>query len=172
MKFARTLGALAVATALSTGAYAADMPDAAMQYASPAFAWDGFYAGLGVAGDAFNGGVNAGQIEAEIGVNYTVDQFLFGVEAFGGWAFMNNSTNSALLGAEARIGYLVAPEALLYLSGGAVHYFNGSTSYATIGGGAEFAVSSDVSIDLEYKYLYNSAAVYAHEIGASALWHF
>lgn len=175
MKLSLALAALATATALSaTAAQAADLykPDPVMAMASPSFNWDGFYAGIGGAGSFYNTGVTIGQVEVEAGVNFTSGDFLFGAEALVGWAINNAGTNSAVIGAEGRLGYLVTPEVLLYLSGGGVHYFNGSTTFGTLGAGVEFAVTDDVSLDLEYKYLWNSAALNGHEIGASVLWHF
>jgi len=175
MNFARTLGALALATALTTGAaQAADLytPDPAVAYASPGFDWDGFYAGIGGSGSFYNTGVSIGTVELEAGVNFTSGDFLFGVEALAGWGFNSIGANSGIIGAEARAGYLVDPSVLLYLSAGGVHYFNGSSTFGTLGAGVEFVVSDNVTYDVEYKYLWNSAALNGHEIGASVLWHF
>lgn len=175
MKLIRAFATVALASGLMTStALAADMyaPDPAIAYASPGFDWDGFYAGIGGAGSFYNTGASVGQIEVEAGVNFTADQFLFGVEGLVGWGFNSNGTNGVVIGAEARAGYLVAPEALLYLSGGVVHQFNAPNTFGTIGAGVEFALTDDVTLDLEYKYLWNSAALNGHEIGASVLWHF
>lgn len=168
MKLSRTISAIALAAALTTGAQAAD-------YSAPAsssFDWDGFYAGVGIAGSFFNGGNRVVQGEIEVGANFTSDNILFGVEAFVGYGYENVAALwGGVGGAEARIGYLVTPEALLYMSAGAVATAP-NTLYGTIGAGMEFAVADAMSIDLEYKFLYNSAAVYGSEIGASLLWHF
>lgn len=173
MKLARTLGALAVATALSTTmAHAADLPDAAMAYASPTFDWDGFYAGVGLAGSAYNTGVTIGQVEGVAGVNFTSGQLLFGAEIYAGWAVNNGGAGSGLVGGEVRAGYLVDPAVLLYISGGGQFFTNGAVGLGTVGAGVEFAVTDDVTLDFEYKFLWNNAALNGHQIGASVLWHF
>lgn len=168
MKLTHTLGALLLAVGLSTGAQAAD-------YSAPysaSFDWDGFYAGVGVSGAFYNTNRRLAEVDGIVGVNYMAGaDWLIGAEVFGGFSRNDINVTSGVIGAEARVGYLVAPEALMYLSGGGVHYFNGSTSLATVGGGVEFAVSSDISIDLEYKFQFNNA-LNGHQIGASVLWHF
>lgn len=169
MKFARTLGALAVAATMSTSAYAADM---AVDYAMPGFDWDGFYAGVGIDGSAYNSGTTIGQVALEAGVNGTTGDFLFGAEIYGGWAVNNGGVSSAVIGGEVRAGYLVDPDVLLYVSGGGEYLSNGATTLGTVGAGVEFAVTNDVTIDMEYKFKWASAATYGHEIGASVLWHF
>ncbi len=168
MKLSRTISAIALAAALTTGAQAAD-------YSAPSsssFDWDGFYAGVGIAGSFFNGGNRVMQGEIEAGVNFTSGDILFGVEAFVGYGYESVAALwGGMAGAEARVGYLMTPEALLYLSGGAVATAP-NTLYGTIGAGAEFALTSDMTLDLEYKFLYNNATTYGSEVGASLLWHF
>jgi opacity protein-like surface antigen len=168
MKLSKTLGALLLAAGLTTGAQAADY---SAPY-SPSFDWEGFYAGVGVSGAFFNTNRSFAEVDGIVGVNYMAGaDWLIGAEVFGGFARNDLNATSGVVGGEVRLGYLVAPEALMYLAGGGVHYFNGSTSFATVGGGVEFAVADDISIDLEYKFEFNNA-VNGHQIGASLLWHF
>jgi opacity protein-like surface antigen len=169
MKLSKTLGALLLATGLTTGAQAADY---SAPY-SPSFDWEGFYAGVGVSGAFYNTNRRFAEVDGILGVNFmAAADWLLGAEVFAGLARNDLNATSGVVGGEVRAGYLVAPEALMYVSGGGVHYFNGATTFGTVGGGVEFAVASDISLDLEYKFQFNGGGVNGHQVGASVLWHF
>ncbi len=169
----------AFAAALLTGPALAHTPpppppaptiEVAPTYSSPAFDWDGFYMGLGITGLALNSGTNVGFADLIAGVNMTSGNLLFGLEGWiGGWSSTAPSTGWGG-GAEARLGYLVSPEALLYMSGGGYVVSTGG-QIATVGAGAEFALTRDMSLDLEYKYWW-SVPTTGNSIGASLNWGF
>ena len=171
--------ALAASALLTTGALAhtpAPAPvEPAPTYNSTGFDWDGFYMGLGVTGLTFPSvGQNGGMIDVIAGVNMTSGDFLFGAEAWVGGYSLGPALSGVVGGAEARVGYLVSPEALVYLSGGGYAFDMGST-FGTLGGGVEFAVSDNVSVDLEYKYWGWSnvpGVAVGHTVGASLNWGF
>jgi len=127
--------------------------------------------GLGLTGLALNTGTNVGFADVIAGVNVTSGDILFGLEGWiGAWSSNAPATGYGG-GAEARIGYLATPDALLYLSGGGYVTQSGS-QIGTLGGGVEFAVSDNVSVDFEYKHWLTSIGTNGNSLGASALWHF
>jgi outer membrane immunogenic protein len=163
-----TTGALA-----HTPAPAPAAPAPAPTYNSAGFDWDGFYMGLGLTGIAFNpGGSTMGAIDIIAGVNVTTGNVLFGGEGWvGGYADSLGFTGVEA-GIAGRLGYLVAPEVLIYLSAGG-QFFDAGAQYGTVGGGVEFAVSDNVSIDVEYKYWgWSNNGFTGNSIGASANWGF
>ncbi len=165
---------IAASTLMVSGAIAAD-PIITVEPAyipqSYSFDWDGFYAGLGVTGIMPSAGTNFGSLDLIAGANFTNGDMLFGLEGWGNYTG-DGVTTAWGGGLEARIGYLATPEALLYASAGGQFYDTG-VSYGTLGGGVEFAVTDDLSLDLEYKYwLRSGSTTTAHSIGVSALWHF
>ena len=138
-------------------------------YDTSVYDWDGFYMGVGITGLALNSGANAGLADLIAGVNITSGNLLFGLEGWiGGWATDIPSTGFGA-GAQARLGYLASPKALIYLSGGGYTTFNGEL--ATVGAGAEFALTSNASLDLEYKYWWSNP-VQGNSLGASLNWKF
>jgi len=143
-------------------------------YSSAGFDWDGFYMGLGITGLALNAGVNAGMADVIGGVNITSGDVLFGLEGWIGGFTTSVPSSGYDLGVEA--GYLVAPEAVIYLSGGGVLFATsggGTATYGTLGAGVEFALSDNVSLDLEYKYWVRSVGkVTGNSLGASLNWGF
>ncbi len=150
-------------------------PAPAPTYNSAAFDWDGFYMGVGIAGiSAPSTGVTAAQADLIAGINVTSGNVLFGAEVWVGGATNSVPSSSAELGAAARVGYLVSPEALIYAAGGVQYYINGGGTYATAGGGVEFTVAKDLSLDLEYKYgsRINLIPLVIHSFGASVNWGF
>jgi outer membrane immunogenic protein len=175
MKLKQTFGALLLAVGLSTGAQAADY---SAPY-SPSFDWEGFYAGVGVSGTSYSvvffntPSLRFGEIDGVLGVNFMpAADWVLGAEIFGGLSrSLDFNFTSGVIGGEVRGGYLVTPEALMYVSAGAVHYFNIPITFGTVGAGVEFAVTDDISLDLEYKLQWNFP-VYGHQVGASVLWHF
>ncbi|WP_027833419.1 outer membrane protein [Maritalea myrionectae] len=164
---------------MSGAALAADpveYPPLPEEYESNGFDWDGFYAGIGLSGSSLSNDtntVNRAYVDAIIGFNATYNDFLVGVE---GWANVHDAINIADygygIGVEGRMGYLVTDSVLVY--GGIGQYlFDGGALYSTAGIGTEFAISDEMSLDLEYKYWYTQANDYSgHSLGASALWHF
>lgn len=173
----RLLIGIATSTLLITGALAHEaepvitieptyMPDAG-------FDWNGFYMGLGITGTGFTPfSGTMGSIDLIAGVNVTSGNLLFGLEGWvSGWrASWGGSDISAGIGT--RVGYLATPEMLLYASGGGQFYTDGA-QYGTIGAGVEFAVTDNVSIDLEYKYWGWSNTIFtANSFGLSTNWGF
>lgn len=179
MKFTKITMAGVLGVALFAGTsgavFAADpviTPDPVISYASPSFNWDGFYAGVGVTGAAYSTSATIGSIELYAGANATSGSLLFGAEGSVGWARNFSGTDSFVLTGEGRFGYLVSGDALIYAALGVEHYTNGSTTLGAVGGGVEYAVTQDMTVDIEYKYLWDGAGLTGHKIGASALWHF
>ncbi len=163
---------IAASALLTTGALAhtpAPAPvEPAPTYNSAGFDWDGFYTGIGLTGLAISTGTNAGMADIIAGVNVTSGDVLFGVEAWvGGWSSSLPSSGWGG-GVEGRVGYLIAPEALIYLSGGGYATSTGGSA-GTVGLGAEFAATDALSVDLEYKYWMASGAT-GNSIGASLNW--
>ncbi len=164
---------IAASALMATGAIAAD-PVITVEPAyvpEAGFDWDGFYMGVGITGLALNSGTNVGFADLIAGVNMTAGDVLFGVEGWlGGWA-TNIATSGWGGGAEARLGYLVTPDALIYASGGG-YMSNLGDQLGTVGAGAEFVLTDNVTVDIEYKYWFTSIPVDGHSLGLSALWHF
>lgn len=141
--------------------------------AAGGFDWDGFYAGVGVSGSVWGGGARSIGGSATVGANATFDSFLVGIEGSAHYGYSNATDDwGYVLGLEGRAGYLVTPEVLVYLSGGAA-YLDPAPSdwYTAAGGGVEFAVTDQMSVDVQYRYLWASGSS-ANSVGVSALWHF
>ncbi|TDQ63695.1 outer membrane immunogenic protein [Maritalea mobilis] len=174
-----TLLATAAAAMLAGQALAGDpidYPPLPTEYVETGFDWDGFYAGVGLGGTSIavdSGTDNLAQLDAIVGVNITHDSFLFGAELFlGASRDIASGTYGGHGGIEARAGYLIDQDILIYAGLGRIHYESGA-QYTTVGVGTEFAVSDDISIDLEYKYLgWSDTGYTGHNFSASALWHF
>ncbi len=167
------LGVAATAL-LSSGALAADLNVVVPEtFDTATFDWDGFYVGLGGTGAVFNpGGSSVGMIDIIAGVNVTSGNILFGGEAWVGGYLTSAAVTGVEGGLEGRLGYLVSPEALIYLSGGG-QFFDAGGQYGTIGAGVEFAITDNVSLDLEYKYWgWSNTGFTGNSIGASANFHF
>ncbi len=167
------MGALALsASAVTSGAMAADPVLAPTPvYNSTTFDWDGFYAGFGVAGTVWDPPATSyGYLNAIAGFNVTSGDMLFGAEAWGGVYGAGAAMPQG--GAELRAGYLVSPDALVYLSGG-FQLHDGSKWYGQVGAGVELAVSDDLSADLQYKYSgWSNTGFRGHTVAASLNWHF
>ncbi len=166
---------VAAFTLMITGAIAADpviTVEPAYVEPSTGFDWDGFYMGVGISGTAYTPALTAITGDIIAGFNVTSANMLFGAE---GWVGIHSDSSPSTAwggGLEARVGALVTPDALLYVSGGG-QFYDGGGQYGFVGAGAEFAVTNNVSIDLEYKYLGWSNTIYTgHSLGLSALWHF
>ena len=162
MKVLRTLMVGVAASALMAGsAVAADLmmePPAMDEVMTD---WSGVYIGANLGAQQFYGPltVNEGDVELVGGFNAQMDNFLFGAEGFLGGYWNDYPDQGFYAGAEARLGVLVTPEVLLYGAGGALIRTSGN-SYWTGGGGLELLVSDSVSLDLEYKHLWEMGGGY------------
>jgi len=176
-----SLAAALSVLALGNATLAADLPrrvTAPAPYVAqvPVFTWTGLYAGVnagygwatqkGAAGATF-GKMDGAQVGGTVGYNYQMGQIVLGVEGDDAWNRARNtnvgaiskSTNIAT--ARGRIGYAV-DRVLLFTTGG----YAGGTVDRTIGaasandwhngyalgGGMEYAFTSNVSAKAEYLY--------------------
>ncbi len=167
--------------ALGGVASAADLPrrnTAPTAYVAPVpvFTWTGLYAGVNAgyswgsqkgAADATYGSLDGAQVGGTIGYNYQMGQIVLGVEGDDAWnqargskaGAISKSTNVAT--ARGRIGYAV-DRVLLFTTagyaGGAVDRTVGGASASdwhngyALGGGMEYAFTSNVSAKAEYLY--------------------
>lgn len=158
MKISANLKGLMLAAAASAltagGAMAADltpiMTTPTTTVTAPpaaAFAWAGPYAGISGSMD-FCGGwcwVNA---NANVGYNFVSGSMLFGAQGTVGY-WWNGSSDSWLIGASARAGYIFG-NALAYAKVGYIGYGPTSISnYYTITGGLELGIGQAVSLFAE-----------------------
>jgi outer membrane immunogenic protein len=193
--------AIAGATAAS-GAFAADLParkSPAPAAAPQAWSWTGCYAGVN-AGDAWRGNsvfdpqadVGAGGDTSnafagggQIGCDYQAAAWVFGLQSTVDWTALNghhlypgsatetlaNKTNWFAT-ETARLGYLIAPQWLIYVKGGVAEtrfrytdddpsvsatspYWGSASAEQTgwvIGGGGEYAFARNWSLFAEYDY--------------------
>jgi len=172
MSFFKSTLLAASAALISTAAFAAD-PVA--ETTPGGFDWDGFYAGVGVTGSSLTNGVTdtTAYLDIIAGFNVTHENFLFGVEGWlGGYSINNGASTGTGGGIEARAGYLASEDVLVYTSVGRYHYDAGA-QYTTLGLGAEFVVSDNLTIDTEYKYWgWSNNGFTGHSIGLSGNWYF
>jgi opacity protein-like surface antigen len=170
---------LAVSLATLLAASAAQAADPIMVVDTPAIEmatsnWDGPYAGIGVILETAITAPAETIIGAQgiIGINFTSGTLLFGAEAY--LSGYNSSVNGlgGVVGGEVRAGLLASDAVLIYIAGGA-EIDDAAATYGTAGGGVEFLVSDDLSIDIEYKYIMGiNNAWRGHHAGVSANWHF
>jgi len=172
---------IAASTLMVTGALAHSAPAApapatpAPAYNSATFDWNGFYAGLGVSGAIFPF-YNHEIVNVIGGINATSGKILFGLK---GWVGLWTNTPTPVTGGhgagiDARLGYLVTPAIVFYLSGGGIHLEakGGATTYGTLGAGAEFALTDNVSFDVEYQHwMETGSTVVGNGLSTSLLWH-
>lgn len=124
--------------------------------ATPAYANDfvGFRVGVTAGADDVTGVQDTTDIVygAEAGIDFPVgDTVTIGVEAFSTNPFEGERT----IGAAARIGYVVADNALVFARAGYSNYknvFNQKLDGLTVGAGLEVAVSDNTYIKTEYRY--------------------
>jgi outer membrane immunogenic protein len=176
-----SLAAALSVLALGNATLAADLPrrvTAPAPYVAqvPVFTWTGLYAGVnagygwatqkGAAGATF-GKMDGAQVGGTVGYNYQMGQIVLGVEGDDAWNRARNtnvgaiskSTNIAT--ARGRIGYAV-DRVLLFTTGGyaggAIERNGGAASASdwhngyALGGGMEYAFTSNVSAKAEYLY--------------------
>lgn len=180
MKLVKSILVAGATTAVLAGAaVAADpiMPVPVVPVAPVAsgFDWNGFYAGVGVGG-AFLSNPPATSthtlLNVVVGGNIVADSFLFGLEGSAGGYWLSGGGSGWNATASARAGVLVDPNVLVYGALSATAYSAGAR-YGSVGGGVEFAVSDNVSLDVEYKYhAWSNNGWNGHVIGAQALFHF
>ena len=175
-----SLAALSV-LAFGGAAVAADLPRRATAPAPyvaavPVFTWTGLYAGVNAGygwgtqkggADAAYGKLDGAQVGGAVGYNYQMGQIVLGVEGDDAW----NNARGSVVGATAkstnvatargRVGYAV-DRVLLFTTGGyaggkversvgAVSASDWHHGYA-LGGGMEYAFTSNVSAKAEYLY--------------------
>jgi outer membrane immunogenic protein len=202
-RFTLALAAATVALGV-TAASAADLGQRPVYKAQPApvaiYNWSGFYIGghagyawgreeitdniTGVTGATDPSGFLAG---AQVGYNWQVGQWVFGIE--GDWSWTNADGSTAIPGAivtsehnwygtaTARLGYAV-DNWLWYVKGGAAwadaDYSIAGVSVGetrsgwTIGGGLEYGLTPNWSAKLEYNYLDFGKDSIAAPIGVQA----
>jgi outer membrane immunogenic protein len=198
-------GIAAITASVGPPALAADMPVKAPPLAAtPFYSWTGCYIGAnlgggwdnistvrtaaaggvtfppeyygGDSGSAFVGG-------GQIGCDYQVNKWVFGIQAQGDWGNINSSHviplfptfdyNTSVRGFDTftgRVGYTVLPQTLLYAKGGGAYvkdsltvtipstnflseYVNPNFTGWTAGVGAEWLFMPNVSLFVEYDYL-------------------
>ena len=167
--------------ALGGAAVAADLPRrtvAPTPYVAPVpvFTWTGFYAGVNGgygwgtqkgAADATYGSLDGAQIGGTVGYNQQMGSLVFGVESDLDWSNAKSTNGTAVskltsVGtARGRIGYAV-DRVLLFTTGGyaggAIERNGGAASASdwhngyALGGGMEYAFTSNVSAKAEYLY--------------------
>lgn len=145
MKLAHTILAGAVlAVSMASAANAADLlKPADPVYSSPLFNFSGFYLG-GTAGGAVSSGTGYGTLGVVVGANFAVsDGIIAGVE-FQGDAYYNGGFTAYDALALGRVGGFVADNTMLYGDLGAG--FKGGTAVYALGGGAEMAVTDQLSV--------------------------
>jgi opacity protein-like surface antigen len=173
----RLLATTAIVLALgATGAIAADAPDLIIDDEPIAVSsdWDGIYIGVGGHWEMdinnpfqYVGGVGI------VGANVTMDSFLLGAEAYvGGQTLVGAFAPFWIAGGEVRAGFLASEQFLLYAAlGGEI--IQGGATFWTAGGGLEFMVADNMSVDLEGDYVQGISSGYqAVRFGASLNWHF
>lgn len=178
-----SLAAAAAFIAMAPAAYAADMPIApppvqALVPEATSFDWSGFYVGVyggyafGESDDSLLGSVDAdgGLAGGTIGYQIQSGNFVYGLEADGGWAGIETDSNASFettidwtATVRGRIGYAF-DNFLLFATGGAAiagveHTVFGTgveddTRFGwTVGAGAEAALTDNISAKIEYQYI-------------------
>jgi outer membrane immunogenic protein len=148
----------ALATTLTMGtAFAADLitvptstPVEVPVHEEAGFDWSGFYAG--VYGVGQNGSVSGMQygLGVQAGVNAQFDFYLLGAEVavHGLTGGVGNTSYGQILG---RAGLVVTDDVLVYAAGGyGLDLGAPEEDDLLVGGGVEFAVTENVSLEAEY----------------------
>jgi opacity protein-like surface antigen len=172
--------ALLAATALLLSASAAGAADFGLDEIDLATSqWDGPY--VGVVGLAYwsptflDSGAGVGAL---LGLNKALDNnIVVGGEVYAAYETNSVDPDFIALGAEGRVGVVVTSQVMIYGAVGAEAAISltglAPGFYGYGGGGVEFGVTEDVSLDLELKSfvgLNNSWSGY--EISGSVNWHF
>ena len=183
-------GAALLAFTAASPAFAADiparMPTKAPAMVQQAYNWSGWYVGIngggafgrsswrdsaGVTTGGFN--VNGGMVGGTLGVNWQVNQWVWGLEGDGDWASIKGTTNTNCVAGcdtksnflatfRGRAGYAGFGPVLPYLTGGlavadiATRSSLGTSSTTragwTVGTGVEWAVVGPWTAKVEYLY--------------------
>jgi opacity protein-like surface antigen len=177
----KALAVLLLATtslAFAPAVFAADPPDLIVDdepMVDNTYGWDGMYVGVGVGYEAWEPSPPAEDAitgSLIIGGNMSFDSFLIGVEGYATAIYYLDDDWGGRLGVTARGGALVGDMALIYAHGG-VYYDFDFDWHGTVGLGAEFMVSDNMSIDVRYTYADDLDSDFSsHGIGVSAKWHF
>jgi len=174
-----TLAALASVTLVS-GAYAADLqtytpsePVATPAYNEPGFDWSGPYVGIsGIAQDTDENWEYGAGIQA--GVNAQFDFYLLGGEV--AISAQGDDTNKRTYGQIlARGGLVVTDSVVLYAAGGyGVDLSEAPDEHWLLGGGAEFAVTENISMRGQYLHGFASDDAYSdtNQISVGLNYHF
>ena len=158
MSLFKKIALSALATTLTMGtAFAADLitvptstPVEVPVYEEPGFDWSGFYAGVyGVGQNSPVGGMQYG-LGVQAGVNAQFDFYLLGAEVavHGLTGGVGNTSYGQILG---RAGLVVTDDVLVYAAGGyGLDLGAPAEDDVLLGGGVEFAVTENVSLEAEY----------------------
>lgn len=169
------IAASAVALGAAPSAQAADLIIVdEVAIAAATSSWDGLYIGAGVSFLTSSSiSENIWALDGIVGFNATFDSsWLLGAEAYASARNSDFDGWYGAFGAEGRAGFLLNDMALIYAAVGA-ETTSGGASYWTVGGGVEFLVSEDLSIDLEYKHYEPISGSWTGDaIGVSLNWHF
>lgn len=163
---------VAAATAFSTAAFAADMPQRAPMpakaYAAPASSWTGCYAGIAGGWDRVDSGesANGGLVGGTLGCNVQTGNWVYGIEGDALWNGIDKDVLTAnikqdFLGSvRGRLG-VATPTTLLYGTGGlgighlkvfdpGVIDFSDTQTGWVAGGGFEWVVAPNWTAKIEY----------------------
>lgn len=148
---------------LGASAYAADLPRkpyyAPPVVIAPIYSWTGCYVGANI-GTAWGFAETNGSSETntafagggQIGCDYQMGPWVIGIRnMFDGTTGGGNTNWFDTL--TPRAGYLVQPNVLLYVQGGAAWTETNNTTGWTVGGGAEWMFVPHWSTFLEYNYM-------------------
>lgn len=163
-----------------------EMPRGPAPYMAPFYNWSGFYAGINGGGgwgsSSWDGlgaptgdfDVSGGVIGGTLGVNYQINQAVFGLEGDLDWSnIKGNTVTNCPLGCETRNDWLGTVRGragfafdrfLPYVTGGAAFgnvkastpgFPGGSETKAgwTLGAGLEFAVAGNITAKVEYLHV-------------------
>ncbi|WP_029040060.1 outer membrane protein [Cucumibacter marinus] len=149
-------------------------PPATPPYPYAGFDWEGFYAGVGFGSTGLTSGGPADQeyqFQGIAGFNFLASSVVLGAEVYA--EYVTDFTDSTTaVGAEARAGYLVTDDMLVYAALG-LHRYQPGGVYATGSIGAEFVVGDSSTIDVKYSYLdHTNGPFWGHKLSASWNWHF
>lgn len=158
MSLFKKIALTALATTLTMGtAFAADLitvptstPVEMPVHEEAGFDWNGFYAG--VYGVGQNGSVSGMQygLGVQAGVNAQFDFYLLGAEVavHGLTGGVGNTSYGQILG---RAGLVVTDDVLVYAAGGyGLDLGAPEEDDLLVGGGVEFAVTENVSVEAQY----------------------
>lgn len=159
-KFLTFISALLVSFGVVAASQAADLPPRRALLnpapAIPVFTWTGLY--VGINGAALEGKRSDFAVGGTLGFNYQIDRVVLGVEGDLAYTDTKGLDRDYLGTVRARIGYAFGP-VLPYATGGYAYRnislgngFDRSQHGWVVGGGLEYALTTDVSVKAEYLY--------------------